>query len=159
MEKLQLGEFETEWADYYDDTNYSDDAMSFKEQAVAGMLDAHADELEVVHDLGANTGRFSQIAAGKGCYVVAHDIDELAVERHYRDIRQSGIGKILPLFLDATNPTPGIGWRLNDFHGLQGRNDALTVELKARRNRALLRSDSNAARISLIGGNVGPNKA
>ena len=41
----------------------------------------------VVWDLGANTGRFSRIAAGLGRDVVALDIDPAAVERHYRQVR------------------------------------------------------------------------
>lgn len=34
-----------------------------------------------VHDIGANTGRFSRLVAGPDRYVVSHDIDELAVAK------------------------------------------------------------------------------
>lgn len=100
----------TEWGDYYADTNYSADAMSAKESLVADMVDALAPHDGIVHDFGANTGRFSRIVAASGRYVVAHDIDELAVERHYLHNRASGVERVLPLLLDLTNPSPSLGW-------------------------------------------------
>lgn len=115
VEKLELDSLDTEWGNYYDDTNYSLDAMHFKERAVARLIESHLSAGEIVHDIGANTGRFSQIVADdRATYVLAHDIDELAVERHYRHLRGCAETKILPLLLDATNPTPAIGWRLTE---------------------------------------------
>jgi ribosomal protein L11 methylase PrmA len=64
----------------------------------------------MVHDLGANTGRFSHIIGAAGRLVVAHDIDELAVERHYRHNIASRVEGVLPLLLDLTNPSPALGW-------------------------------------------------
>ena len=62
-------------------------------------------------DLGANTGRYSRIAADAGKRVLAFDIDAAAAERNYRAIRQRGARRdILPLVLDLANPSPGIGW-------------------------------------------------
>ena len=100
----------TEWGDYYDDTNYTAEAMSAKESLVAQMVDALAPAGGIVHDLGANTGRFSRIVAESGRYVVAHDIDELAVERHYLHNRSNRVPRVLPLLLDLTNPSPSLGW-------------------------------------------------
>ena len=61
-------------------------------------------------DLGANTGRYSRIAADAGKRVLAWDIDPAAAERNYRAVRKEGRGDILPLILDLANPSPGIGW-------------------------------------------------
>jgi len=111
ISRLELPEKATEWGDYYDDTNYSDEGMSEKERLVHEMLADHAYSTDIVHDVGANTGRFSAIAARHGARVIAHDVDELAVHRHYSHLRDSQVN-ITPLVLDVTNPTPAIGWRL-----------------------------------------------
>lgn len=110
VEACRMPETKTEWGDYYDETNYSLDAMSAKEKLVSEFVDAAAPSGDVVHDLGANTGRFSRIAAATGRYVVAHDIDELAVERHYRNNVSKRIDRVLPLLIDLTNPSPALGW-------------------------------------------------
>jgi ribosomal protein L11 methylase PrmA len=104
----------TEWGDYYAETNYSDASMADKEQIVDAWIAAHGQPGETVHDLGANTGRFSRIAADRGHYVVAHDVDWLAVERHFTTLRERDDVRILPLQLDISNPTPAIGWALNE---------------------------------------------
>ncbi|MEZ5319801.1 MAG: hypothetical protein R2752_20535 [Vicinamibacterales bacterium] len=100
----------TEWGDYYQDTNYSESAMQAKLAIVAGMVDAVIQPGDTIHDLGANTGRFSRLVSGPGRYVVAHDVDDLAVERHYRALHADGHDGVLPLLLDLTNPSPALGW-------------------------------------------------
>jgi ribosomal protein L11 methylase PrmA len=100
----------TEWTDYYDATSYSAEAMEAKAQIVRRLVDAVAGRGGLLHDLGANTGRFSRLLAGPGRYVVAHDIDERAVDRHYRSLQSDGLDDILPLCLDLANPSPGTGW-------------------------------------------------
>ena len=64
----------------------------------------------VVWDLGANTGRFSRIAASLGRRVVAWDIDPAATEIHYRTVRRDGTTTILPLLGDIAQPSPALGW-------------------------------------------------
>lgn len=110
VEGCRMREAPTEWGDYYTDTNYSAEAMAAKERLVADLVDAVSPPGEMVHDLGANTGHFSRILAAAGRSVVAHDIDELAVERHYRYNAAHGVDHVLPLLLDLTNPTPASGW-------------------------------------------------
>ena len=61
-------------------------------------------------DLGANTGRYSRIAADAGRRVLAFDIDPAAAERNYRALAREGRRDILPLVLDLANPSPGLGW-------------------------------------------------
>ena len=68
----------------------------------------------LLHDLGANTGRFSRLAAVSGRYVVSHDIDEMAVERSYRQGVAQAETRVLPLVLDLTMPTPASGWALTE---------------------------------------------
>ena len=98
----------TEWADYYEDTNYSPEAMNHKKQIV----DAYLSESNpcTVWDLGANTGIFSRISAAKEADTIAFDFDPSAVEKNYQQMRKNKETKILPLCLDLTNPSPSIGW-------------------------------------------------
>jgi len=100
----------TEWGKYYEQTNYSLDAMSHKETLVDQQLKKHTPANGIVHDLGANTGRFSRIALQHAGLVVSHDIDELAVEQNYLANRGKESKPLLPLVLDLTNPSPAIGW-------------------------------------------------
>jgi len=98
----------TEWAEYYDDTNYTKDAFEAKRELVARFLVEV--NPAVVWDLGANTGVFSRIASNSGIPTMSFDVDAAAVESNYRQCREEGEENILPLLMDLTNPSPGIGW-------------------------------------------------
>jgi len=98
----------TEWADYYQDTNYSKDGFASKQHIVADYIKLSA--ARTVWDLGANDGAFSRVAAGMGCHTVSFDIDPACVEKNYRSGKMSGERDVLPLLLDLTNPSPGLGW-------------------------------------------------
>ncbi len=115
----------TEWADYAENTSYGDDATAVKDDLVRRFLDAAGGD--VVWDLGANTGRFSRIAAALGRRVVAWDVDPAATERHYRLIRRDGTESIVPLVLDLANPSPGLGWGGEERRTLEERSNADVV--------------------------------
>jgi hypothetical protein len=115
----------TEWADYAEHTSYSDEAARGKDEAVRSLLEATG--ARRVWDLGANTGRFSRIAAGLGATVIAFDIDPAAAERNYRDVRRAGEERILPLVMDLANPSPGLGWANGERRSLLARADADAV--------------------------------
>ena len=59
----------------------------------------------------ANNGRYSRIAAEGAPTVVAVDADQGPVELLYRDLREEGNEKILPLTMNLADPSPGLGWR------------------------------------------------
>lgn len=109
----------TEWADYYDDTNYSDAGMQHKHVLVEEYLKIC--QPATVWDLGANTGEFSQIARKLGAYTLSFDIDAAAVERNFRKCMQSKETNLMPLVLDLTNPSPSIGWAHQERDSLAGR--------------------------------------
>ena len=111
----------TEWADYAENTSYGEDAARRKDELVGEFLRATPGER--VWDLGANTGRFSRIAADLGRRVVAWDVDPAATERHYRRLRTDGTTTILPLVLDLANPSPGLGWANAERRSLEDRAD------------------------------------
>jgi ribosomal protein L11 methylase PrmA len=77
----------------------------------------------VVWDLGANTGEYSRLASEGGARVVALDGDPAAVERAYRAMRSDG-SRILPLWIDLTNPSPSTGWALRERLSLVERGPA-----------------------------------
>lgn len=109
VRKLKWRPKGSEWADYYEDTNYSPDALDHKKQTVSGFLDNV--NPSIVWDLGANIGLFSRIAANKGIPTMSFDMDAAAVERNYLECLEKGETNVLPLLLDLTNPSPNIGWQ------------------------------------------------
>jgi ribosomal protein L11 methylase PrmA len=98
----------TEWASYYENTNYSVQAHEQKKAVVAAFLDQI--KPGAVLDLGANTGMFSRLASERGILTLSCDIDPAAVEQNYLNSVKNGETCLLPLLLDLTNPSPGIGW-------------------------------------------------
>lgn len=99
----------TEWADYYDQTNYSAGAFEVKKKIVAEFLSEINPQM--VWDLGANVGIFSRLAANQGSAVISFDIDPAAVEKNYLEGRKNNEKNILPLLMDLTNPSSGLGWK------------------------------------------------
>jgi hypothetical protein len=122
VKKLSWQPADTDWGDYYEDTNYSDQAMSQKEALVADFVSRAAPEM--VWDLGANTGRFSRIASQQGISTIAFDIDPAAVEKNYLQIKAQKESHLLPLIIDLTNPSAGIGWANQERDSLSARANA-----------------------------------
>lgn len=117
----------TVWADYYQETNYSDAAMAEKERLVGSMLQSISPKPVTIWDLGANTGAFSAIAARSADHVIAWDIDAGAVERHYLSNKERNVPNVLPLIQDLTNPSPSLGWANEERASLVERSDADVV--------------------------------
>ena len=115
----------TEWADYADNTSYGEAGTAAKDELVGRLLGEAGGD--VVWDLGANTGRYSRIAAGLGRDVVAWDIDPAATERNYRQVRRDREERILPLVLDLANPSPGLGWANEERRSVVDRASADAV--------------------------------
>ena len=106
----------TEWADYYTDTNYSSEAMRAKKKLVTELLSQANPKIKTAWDLGANNGEFSILATALGWNTVAWDIDPAAVEKNYTNRRNDRL--LLPLIQDLTNPSPAIGWALEERESL-----------------------------------------
>lgn len=125
VEGLKVEAGGTQWADYADRTSYSAAGTSSKEAIVRRMLEAIG--AKRAWDVGANTGRYSAIAADAGYEVVALDIDWAAVERHYVALRTSGETRIMPLLADIAEPSPAIGWENEERASLLERANADVV--------------------------------
>lgn len=122
IEKMHWEPKGTEWVGYYQDTNYSCDAFKHKKEIVERFLENV--QPVSVWDLGANNGLFSRIASDNGIPTIAFDIDPACVESNYREILQKKEQHLLPLLLDLTNPSPGIGWQNEERNSLIQRGPA-----------------------------------
>lgn len=112
----------TAWAAYYQETNYTPAGLEEKQQTVAAFL-ARV-QPGSVWDLGANTGLFSRLASGRGIRTLAFDSDPGAVEITYRQALEAGDANLLPLWVDLTNPSPGLGWAGAERESLLARGPA-----------------------------------
>ncbi len=122
INKLKRPQTNTEWDKYYGFTNYSEDAFKYKKEFVEGFLK----EIKPtsVWDMGGNTGVFSRLASNNNIPTICFDIDLMAVEKNYLDIKKNKEINILPLFLDLTNPSPDIGWANKERNSWKNRGPA-----------------------------------
>jgi hypothetical protein len=115
----------TEWVQYAKDSDYSARALQHKQDLVSTLLDET--RAKIVWDLGANTGFFSRVAAAKGMLTISADSDPACVETNYSRCIEERETNILPLVLDLTNPSPGIGWGNEERMSLVARGPADAV--------------------------------
>jgi hypothetical protein len=125
VSKLNWKPAGTEWGAYYSDTNYSDESLSRKRELVKKLLSQTS--ARSVWDMGANNGFFSRVASGQGIATVASDIDPVAVEINWREVKDKGEKNLLPLLMDLTNPSPDLGWDHSERSSLLGRGPADVV--------------------------------
>ena len=124
---LKLAAQKTQWGDYYNDTNYSETALSSKQKIVKAML-ASLPKSAMVWDFGANDGRFSQLAVEAGAYTVAFDVDYQTVEYNLvKKRRTKSQSLMLPLVQDLANPSPSLGWAHDERLSLEERGPADVV--------------------------------
>jgi SAM-dependent methyltransferase len=99
----------SKWTDYlsFNKTcapDYLGEKRAFVEEAIREFKPRN------VLDVGCNTGYFSRIAARNGANVVAIDQDPATIGGLWRKASAEGLN-ILPLVVDLTRPSPGVGWR------------------------------------------------
>ena len=125
VRKLKWQPVGTDWSEYYQDINYSEQGFQHKQTLVREYLDALKPER--VWDLGANVGIFSRLASDMGAFTIAFDSDQAAVERNYLKCRQDQEKNLLPLTIDLTNPSPNLGWANRERMTIVERGSADTV--------------------------------
>ena len=107
------------WSDYMtDNNNYAENQFRAKERFIEGVMAEFSPQS--VLDVGCNTGHFSIIAARKGARVVAIDNDPVVIGETWQRSREESLD-ILPLVVDVTRPSPGIGWRNRECPGFLDR--------------------------------------
>ena len=109
------------WAGYELDHSYQDSQRIEKERFVDEAAEGISGD--VVWDVGANTGRFSEILAKHFATVVAIDSDAGAVDAMYRRMRNAGTEGIVAIVMDLADPSPDRGWRGRERRSLPDRTD------------------------------------
>jgi len=110
VRRIQWKQDKTTWAEYYGDTNYTDQAFQHKKSVVRELLS----ELNpgILLDVGANTGVFSRQALHlKDCVIISSDIDPGAVEQNYLKVKQDRETNLVPVLVNLANPSPAAGWQ------------------------------------------------
>jgi ribosomal protein L11 methylase PrmA len=109
------------WTGYATATSYSEAATASKAAILRDMLGAVAGTR--AWDLGANVGVYSAMAADAGYRVIAFDQDAASVEAHWRRLGSDGHASVLPLVMDLSNPSPALGWALEERASILDRGE------------------------------------
>lgn len=125
IERLTWEPFRSEWSEYTSTNSYDRECFDRKCAFVKEV--ATRKRRNSVWDIGCNTGHFSRMFAENSDYVVAFDIDELSIQKLYRQLKAEGDRKILPLVFDLTNPSPGLGWRCKERLPLEDRQPPVLI--------------------------------
>ncbi len=113
----------TFWRDYYAGMhNYTGQGMDAKAEIVRQACESVRPAM--VWDIGANTGKFSALAAETAACTVAMDFDRAAVESHYLSLKKTASSRVLPLIQDLSNPSPSLGWAGEERASLEQRGPA-----------------------------------
>ena len=107
---INLGQQDSRWSRYYENMGqfFNPGAFNQKQKVIAGLLDDLKPRTLV--DIGCNMGGYAILAAQAGADVVAFDTDEDSINKLYRLVKEKDL-PILPLVLDAVNPSPAAGYR------------------------------------------------
>lgn len=116
---LKVKTIQTEWADYYQDNNYTSDSFEAKRQLVRSFIGKA--QPKQVWDLGGNTGEFSRVSSDLQIPTVCFDIDPGAVQQNYDLVKKNKEKFMLPLRMDLTNPSPDLGWHNAERESMQAR--------------------------------------
>lgn len=98
----------TGWLEYRNPVSYSASARADKLTFVERVLTAA--QPKCVWDVGSNNGEFAILAARQGAYVVATDSAPDVVDALARRVEGEIGRRILPLIVDAADPSPAQGW-------------------------------------------------
>lgn len=112
----------TIWGNYSKDNIYSNSEAEEKRQFVAEF--ASKVRPKIMIDMGCNTGDYSVAALEAGAsYVIGFDFDQHALDFAFsRSIDEKR--NFLPLWLDASNPSPDQGWGQTERMGFGKRAQA-----------------------------------
>ena len=117
VKKLEWKAVGSEWGDYTEFHNYSEDDHALKEDFIRKAISTETPQ--TVWDIGCNTGQFSHIAASGCKQVLSMDIDHVAVERLF--LNPETPANILTLVQNVADPSPNWGWRNRERSDLQTR--------------------------------------
>ena len=96
------------WEDYYENDIESEQYMADKISVITRWLRETKPDITI--DLGANTGKFSSIAAPLSKNVYAVESDIYCVDEIYKKNSQVADNNITTIVADLADPSPGLGW-------------------------------------------------
>jgi ribosomal protein L11 methylase PrmA len=115
----------TQWATYAQARNYSAAALEAKRRAVADFAARYRPA--TLWDVGCNDGEFTEVALSNGAAsAIGFDADPGALELACARAERAQLA-FLPLYQDASNPSPAQGWLGRERAALadRGRPDAV----------------------------------
>jgi len=115
----------TVWGDYAANNAYESEEAKNKRRLVVEFAQRHKPQKCI--DLGCNTGDYSlAVIEGGAEYVVGYDFDHSAIDFAFSRAEQDH-APFLPLWLDASNPSPAQGWMQTERLDFFSRNQANAV--------------------------------
>ncbi|EKD69787.1 MAG: hypothetical protein ACD_46C00726G0004 [uncultured bacterium] len=106
LEPKNIGK--TSWGEYTRTHTYHTDELLKKKKFIADF--SNKVKPQILVDLGCNTGDYSLLSLEHGAeYVIGFDFDQTALDLAYHSAKNSS-KHFLPLYLDASNPSPDQGW-------------------------------------------------
>ena len=119
--KLKISVNHGTWHNYEQTQSYEADGLEQKRNFVTAFM--HTIKPAVLYDLGCNTGHYSILASSAGArYTVGYDSDPASINIAYQRIVNNT--NVLPLVMDAANPTPSMGWSQEERPGFKERSSA-----------------------------------
>ncbi len=107
IKKLNIKEY-SEWGNYYEKTNYAQDAFNYKADLINSWV--HKLNTKTLIDVGGNDGTFVRRITHKLDTAIVCDIDNNAVDFNYTTLKINKEKHIIPLVLDVLNPSAGLGF-------------------------------------------------
>lgn len=111
------------WLDYYKNDIQSDEYLNLKIECINTWLAKI--KPKTVIDIGANTGRFSAIAAKYAQKVIAVESDPHSLNLLYNEYKS--VGNIYPVYADLSDPSPDMGWQNGEKKSLLSRLNSHTI--------------------------------
>jgi ribosomal protein L11 methylase PrmA len=110
------------WGNYSSENSYLPEVAQKKAHFISAF--ASAVKPKLLWDLGCNTGDYSEVALRAGAAAaIGFDIDHQALDKAFLKAQENQLA-FLPLYSDATNPTPSQGWAQSERQGLKERASA-----------------------------------
>lgn len=106
ISKLKVKD-KTEWQDYYDQTNYTQQAFVLKKDITKDWCQEI--EAQRVVDYGGNDGTFSRCLPDQVKQILTLDIDPAAVDSNYRQCLEDKDDRIYPIVQDIAQPSAALG--------------------------------------------------
>ena len=116
------GEHVTVWSTYTTTTSYDDAEAELKKAFIANFADKTKPNM--LWDIGCNTGEYATIALKAGAKnSIGFEFDSGALEAAFARAISEDL-PLLPLYLDAANPSPSQGWGQKERDGFAQRRCA-----------------------------------